>query len=533
LSDQGIAIPFMSDSKNSRICIPLCRESASEMARALTEASAEAGLVELRLDCLQPLELAKVIPEIPELARCAKLPLIITLRAADQGGHNELDRSERIACWKSVAEACVNPESEADLLFDLELDLLTDERLRPIWDKLGWKRIISSYHDFTSGSLDLHAIRAIYDRLAASGAGIIKIAVSIADAKDLSPIFELLEVAEQQDRKLIAIGMGGAGLATRVLAPARGGFCSFASLNDAESTAPGQLTVETLRSVYRFETLNRETKVAGLIGSPVLHSLSPVMHNAAFGKVGLNAIYLPFEVADVIGFFNSVIKPGIAGSGLPVLGFSVTIPHKTAVMQLLDWIEPVAKSIAAVNTVVVREGNLHGYNTDVTGFIEPLKRRIPDLRGIRAAVIGGGGAARGVLWSLGIEGAESMVFARDTEKSSVLAREFNVGVLKLEGADFTGFDIVINTSPLGTIGAQQSQTVALSHQLRGVRLAYDLVYTPKETVFMREASQAGCTVIGGIEMLVSQAMAQFQLWTGIQAPAQVFHEAAWSVLNAS
>ncbi|SRR6266404_1705512 len=520
----------MSDSKNSRICIPLCRESASGLARALTEASAKAGLVELRLDCLQPLELAKVIPEIPELARYAELPLIITLRAADQGGHNKLDRSERISCWKSIAEACVNPDSEADLLFDLELDLLTDEGLRPIWDKLGWKRIISSYHDFTNGSPDL---RAIYDRLAASGAGIIKIAVSIADAKDLSPIFELLEVAEQQDRLLIAIGMGGAGLATRVLAPARGGFCSFASLNDAESTAPGQLTVETLRSVYRFESLNRETKVAGLIGSPVLHSLSPVMHNAAFGKVGLNAIYLPFEVSDVIGFFNSIIKPGIAGSGLPVLGFSVTIPHKTAVMQLLDWIEPVAKSIGAVNTVVVREGNLHGYNTDVTGFIEPLKQRIPDLRGIRAAVIGGGGAARSVLWALGIEDVESVVFARDTEKAAVLAREFNVEVVKLQGADFTGFDVVINTSPLGTIGAQQSQTVALSHQLQGVRLAYDLVYTPKETVFIREASQAGCTVIGGIEMLVSQAMAQFKLWTGIQAPAQVFHEAAWSVLNAS
>jgi len=520
----------MSDSKNSRICIPLCRESASGLARALTEASAKAGLVELRLDCLQPLELAKVIPEIPELARYAELPLIITLRAADQGGHNKLDRSERISCWKSIAEACVNPDSEADLRFDLELDLLTDEGLRPIWDKLGWKRIISSYHDFTSGSLDL---RAIYDRLAASGAGILKIAISIADAKDTSPILELLEVAKQQDRKLIAIGMGGAGLATRVLAPSRGSFCTFGSLSEAESTAPGQLTVETLRSVYRFESLNRETKVAGLIGSPVLHSLSPVMHNAAFGKVGLNAIYLPFEVSDVIGFFNSIIKPGIAGSGLPVLGFSVTIPHKTAVMQLLDWIEPVAKSIGAVNTVVVREGNLHGYNTDVTGFIEPLKQRIPDLRGIRAAVIGGGGAARSVLWSLGIEGAESMVFARDTEKAAVLAREFNVEVVKLQGADFTGFDVVINTSPLGTIGAQQSQTVALSHQLQGVRLAYDLVYTPKETVFIREASQAGCTVIGGIEMLVSQAMAQFKLWTGIQAPAQVFHEAAWSVLNAS
>jgi len=257
------------------------------------------------------------------------------------------------------------------------------------------------------------------------------------------------------------------------------------------------------------------------------------MYNASFGKVGLNAVYLPFEVADIIGFFNSVIKPGVAGSGLPLLGFSVTIPHKTTVMQLLDWIDPVAKSIGAVNTIVVREGNLHGYNTDITGFIEPLKQRIPDLRGIRAAVIGGGGAARSVLWALGIEDVESVVFARDTEKAAVLAREFNVGVVKLQGADFTGFDIVINTSPLGTIGVQQSQTVALSHQLRGVRLAYDLVYTPKETVFMREASQAGCTVIGGIEMLVSQAMAQFKLWTGIQAPAQVFHEAAWSVLNAS
>src|SRR5882757_5145939 len=108
----------MSGSKNSRICIPLCRANASDLTRALTEASAEAGLVELRLDCLQPLELAKVIPELPALARSAKLPLIITLRSADQGGHNTLDRFERIACWKSIAEVCVDPVAEADLLFD-------------------------------------------------------------------------------------------------------------------------------------------------------------------------------------------------------------------------------------------------------------------------------------------------------------------------------------------------------------------------------------------------------------------------------
>ena len=353
-----------------------------------------------------------------------------------------------------------------------------------------------------------------------------KIAVATRDSKDIAGLFELIELSRSKGVKLIAVGMSDAGLATRVLAPARGAFCSFASLRNSEATAPGQLSVETLRSVYRFESLDRDTRVAGLIGSPVMHSLSPAMHNAAFDIMGINAIYLPFETTDLEGFFSSIVVPGVAGAGLPLLGFSVTIPHKAAVIPLLDWIEPDARNLGAVNTIVLREGKLLGYNTDVVGFIDPLKQRIPDLRGLRAAVIGGGGAARGVLWSLASEEVECVVFARNTEKSAALGRHFNISVASLSGAEFRGFDIVVNTTPLGTIGERENETVAGSEQLKGVRLAYDLVYRPFETLFLREASMAGCEVIGGIEMLVSQAMAQFKLWTGVEPPSQTFYAAA-------
>jgi 3-dehydroquinate dehydratase / shikimate dehydrogenase len=320
--------------------------------------------------------------------------------------------------------------------------------------------------------------------------------------------------------------MGDAGLTTRILGPSRGVFLTYGALEEDSGTAPGQITAEQMRSVYHIDKIDRQTRVHGLVGSPVMHSISPHVHNAAFEAEGINAVYIPFEVKNLKAFVQRMVQPASREMDWQLAGLSITAPHKLAVMQYLDWIDERAVEIGAVNTIVIEGNDLLGYNTDVDGFIEPLLTAIDLTAGSRAAVIGAGGAANAVLWSLKKQEVEVVLFVRNVEKAQELAEKFEVTCKQLDGANFEGFDVVVNATPLGSFGARQDQTPATSEQLRGVRLAYDLVYNPNETRFMREAATVGCKTLGGMEMLVAQARRQFKLWTGKEAPASVMHAAA-------
>jgi shikimate dehydrogenase len=262
------------------------------------------------------------------------------------------------------------------------------------------------------------------------------------------------------------------------------------------------------------------------MGLPVSHSLSPHIHNAAFQAAGVNAVYIPFEVRDVGSFLKRMINPRTREIEWNVRGISVTAPHKRAVMDHLDWIEPAAQEIGAVNTIVVAEGALHGYNTDAGALIRPLIQTTGELRALRCAVIGAGGAASAALWCIRHQGSTATVFGRNIDKARALAQRFGFASENLNGASFDGFDVVINATPLGTAGQLQDKTAATNDQLRGARLAYDLVYNPIETRFSREARQAGCETLGGLSMLLAQAAEQFRLWTAVEAPEDVMSAAA-------
>jgi shikimate dehydrogenase len=264
----------------------------------------------------------------------------------------------------------------------------------------------------------------------------------------------------------------------------------------------------------------------GLIGSPVSHSLSPHLHNAAFKKLDVNAVFIPFEVEDAAAFIRRMTSPRTRELNWNLRGLSVTAPHKSTVMEYLDWIDASAQEIGAVNTIVVVENALHGYNTDAAALLAPLGEKGLSLRDARCAVIGAGGAARSALWSLQREGARTVLFARNVAKAKPVAEKFGAGCERLEGASFDGFELVINATPLGTKGEREDETPALSSQLLGARLAYDLVYNPQETRFQREARAAGCDCLSGLRMLVAQAAEQFRLWTGQPAPLDVMNEAA-------
>jgi 3-dehydroquinate dehydratase/shikimate dehydrogenase len=325
---------------------------------------------------------------------------------------------------------------------------------------------------------------------------------------------------------MIAVAMGVSGLATRILGPSRGAFLTYAAVDDDKRTAPGQISARELREVYRIEKITRRSQITGLVGLPISHSVSPEMHNAAFAAAGVDAVYIPFAVKDLKGFIGRMVHPRTRELVWNLRGLSVTAPHKFAVMDQLDWIDPAAREIGAVNTIVATADELQGYNTDAIGFLAPLLKRRGDLKGNACAVIGTGGAASAAVWSLQRQQAEVTVFARNEMKGQALAEKFGAAWSQLEGAALNRFSVVINATPLGTAGELESETPATAKQLSGAGFVYDLVYNPNPTRFLREAESVGCETLGGLEMLVAQAEEQFRLWTGAAAPEDVMFEAA-------
>jgi shikimate dehydrogenase len=237
-------------------------------------------------------------------------------------------------------------------------------------------------------------------------------------------------------------------------------------------------------------------------------------------------VYIPFEVHDAVEFLRRMVHPKTRELDWDLKGLSVTAPHKSVVMKQLDWIDPACREIGACNTVVVRGDQLFGYNTDAAGFIAPLRDALGTIRDARCALVGAGGAARACVWALKQEGADVTVFARDKSTAEFLAKTFGIQGQEFPAASFKGFDVVINATPLGTRGEGEHESIATAEQLRGVRLAYDLVYNPSATKFLREAALAGCYVVGGVEMLLAQAVEQFKLWTGKQPDFEVMRATA-------
>ncbi len=506
---------------DAKICVPVCVPRASELSPAIARAGEVGDIIELRLDCLLEAELDSAKSVLDSVIGTAETPIILTMRSGEQGGRVSLSLDQRSQFWSSIGSTTEN------CLRDFELDLVQEYQRRAD-EQVDWSKVICSYHDFVGVPSDLEQI---YESMAATESRILKIAVQADDATDCIPVFHLLERGQSEGREMIAIAMGPAGIMTRILGPSRGSFLTYGSLDDESATAPGQLAARELREVYRIDQIDRQTEVLGIIGRPIGHSLSPHIHNAAFAAVGVNAVYIPFEVRDAVSFMRRMAHPRSREFDWNLRGLSVTAPHKSTVMSSLDWIDPAAEEIGAVNTIVVQDNELHGYNTDAPGFIAPLRNAFGSLKGARCALIGAGGGARAVLWALRNEGADVALFVRDPDKARSVAEEFDVDCRQLAGARFDRCEIVINATPLGTHGKRAEQTPATAAQLGGVRLAYDLVYNPVETRFLREARAAGCETLSGLEMLIAQAVEQFKLWTGQDPNAEVMRESARAALG--
>jgi len=527
---------------NGKICISVCAETADELIEQIRRAEDLADVVEIRFDCLENSEVDILLDKLNK-SDFSK-PFLITFRPKEEGGQKVLSNTERDEFWE-----------DKNIKFAKYIDnewKLTSER----W--VNWKfydnsinaQVICSQHFFENKIKNFESllkifneikqvrIRGVLKRRPERQIDIVKIAVQTDDITDAIAIWKLLEKARSDNRKIIPIAMGESGKWTRILGLAHGAFMTYAALDSGKETAPGQVSAKDLTEVYRAGELDENTEVYGILGNNTSVSMSPYIHNAAFKFHNLNSVFVPLQVHDLDGFIKRMVKPETREIELNFKGFSVTIPHKQAIIEHLDFMDESAKKIGAVNTVKIVDGKLHGFNTDAKGFIEPLKNAYGDLKDVKVAVLGAGGAARACIYALKNEGANVTVFARDLEKAKNLAEDFEVELKELPKTKdrkpktkFEDFDILVNTTPLGMKGKADGETPAFAEQLEGLNLVYDLIYIPFQTPLMTEADLANVPKIGGLAMLIAQAMEQQKIWTGLDAPMKEMSRAALEKLQ--
>jgi 3-dehydroquinate dehydratase/shikimate dehydrogenase len=374
--------------------------------------------------------------------------------------------------------------------------------------------LLLSFHDFTRTK----GLEQAAERIQAFAPDFVKV---VSTARSLADNLAVLRLIEERSlsAQVVGIAMGEEGLVSRVLGPRTGAAFTFASFSDGAETAPGQVTARVLRDLYRVEQLDQATRIYGVAGNPIAHSLSPLMQNTAFRKENVNAVLLPLKVRALSDLLTLVRK-------LPLAGVSVTMPLKQEVLPHLanpsvagpagTKSAPLTTRIGACNTLRIgTDGKIVGFNTDVDGVIRPLEKRLK-LKGARIAVLGAGGAARAAVFGLVDQGAEVFIVNRTYETAVALARESKSKALKHEQFAKARFDVLINSTPCGMAGSKQALPIAENELNAG--LVFDMVYNPLQTPLVKLAVSRGIPVITGLEMFVQQGARQFEIWTGKPAP---------------
>jgi len=504
----------MADSR-ALVCAVITNETTAAARQSLRDAARVADLAEIRLDYLRDFDFHD-FESLKALLEEKPLPVIITCRAAAEGGQQHVEDSVRLRLLvegaRQLAEFC---DIEASA-FEAAASLAPD-----------FSKLIVSWHNFEETPSDLDAV---YDRITSLPAAVHKIVTHANDFSDSLTIFRLLDRAKRENRKLIALAMGQRGLITRVVGPGRGSFLTYGSIARGGESAAGQPTCDELINLYRVRSLTANCRIVGIVGNPLGHSASPVMQNRALGELDLDCVYLPFETGNLGSFFESFGRSQSPDLAESLLGFSVTIPYKADVIPFLDVIDATAEEVGAVNTVANKGGQLIGYNTDVSAAIEPLAR-VCSLSSEHCAVVGAGGASRAVVYGLRQRGARVTVFARDPARARQLGERFGAAVEPLDMIAACDASILINTTPIGMRGHSEGESPVPPNALSNRRIVYDLVYNPPETRLLAEARTLGCLTIGGIEMLVAQGVAQFELWMGQKPTAGNMHAAVMDWLS--
>ncbi|KAK9139466.1 hypothetical protein Scep_009147 [Stephania cephalantha] len=511
----------MSNEGGSKICVPILGESAEQMLVQMDKAKLlGADLVEIRLDYLQSFEPRRNLKLL--IGRCP-LPTVFTYRPKWEGGKYEGDEDERLDALRLAMEQgadYVDVEFKVASKFINSISQRKPEKC---------KVIVSSHNFHNTPSSD--EIGDLATRMQAVGADIVKI---VTTALDISDVLRIFQLTMNSQVPVIGLAMNERGLTSRLLCPKFGGYLTYASLEKGQSSAPWQPKIDDLLNIFNFRLLGPNTKVAGLIGNPVGHSKATTMFNPIFKTVEFDGVYVPFLVDDVPNFLKSFNSPNF-------VGWSCTIPHKEEALRSCDEVDPVAKSIGAVNTIIRKpDGKFIGYNTDYFGAISAIENKLRVLQNLPGGtgsplsgklfvVMGAGGTGKALSYGAKAKGARVVVANRTYSRAKEIAD--SVGGEALALAELENYHpeegaILANTTCVG-MQPNDNESPIPKHALKRYSLVFDAVYTPKMTRLLRDAEESGVTIVTGVDMFIIQAYEQYERFTNLPAPKELF----WEVMS--
>ncbi len=480
-----------------RVCVAIMASDGNQLVERAETLARSNTFLEFRLDYIsRPAAVVAKVREFTE--RHPHVAVIATCRRAAAGGKFQGSIAAQLEILaKAAAAGCQ--------LIDLELQ--TAVRLKPAQlEKLRSKAaLVLSFHDFRA----TQKLDETLQKMVAYPADFYKLVGSARSLSDNVVMMKFLE-RHRDDRAMVGICMGEQGIISRVLGVRAGSRFTFGAFSSDQKTAPGQITAQELRSTYRIDQIDAATKVYGVVGDPVSHSLSPAIMNAALRRENVNGVYLPLHAKTLKDLLTCMRE-------IPIHGLSVTMPYKQEILPFLDNTDAFTSKIGACNTVVrSADGKLYGFNTDTSGVVRPLEQRIT-IADSRILVLGAGGAARAAVFGLRERGAQISILNRSVASAQKLARQTKARTIKRADLKKLDFDVIINATPVGMGNTRESP---LNSDEIKAQYVFDMVYDPAETRLLELARLKGAQVIPGAEMFVHQAARQFEIWTGKPAPRE-------------
>jgi len=479
-----------------RVCLALSGDTIEDMLAISESMARDNPFIEFRLDYLkQPVAALSRISRFLETHQY--VTAIGTCRRVENGGKFKGSLASQLeVLGKAHAAGCQ--------LLDLELESALKAKPEAIARLRSHAGLILSFHDF-SATRKLDETLGKMVKIPADFYKVVSTATSLSDNVTMMKFLQ----ARSGEHSLVGLCMGEQGIISRVLGVRAGSVFTFGAVNAELKTAPGQISARDLRGIYRIDQVDAATRIYGVAGDPVGHSLSPVIMNAALRRENVNGVYLPLHAKTLKDLIHCVRE-------IPLHGLSITMPYKQAILPFLDNTDAHTSKIGACNTVVRgQDGKLYGFNTDVAGILRPLEQRI-SIENAKVLVLGAGGAARAAVFGLKERGAEVWVLNRTSIKAQKLARQAKAHAIKRADLRKVAFDVMINATP---VGMGNTSDCPLKDAEIQARVVFDMVYDPVETHLLKVARSQGISVIPGVEMFVQQAARQFEIWTGKPAPA--------------
>src|SRR5271166_546508 len=482
-----------------RVCLALGGDTIEDMLSTAESMARDNPFLEFRLDYLkQPLA---ALPKIHRFLETHQyITAIGTCRRVENGGKFKGSLAVQLeVLTKAQAAGCQ--------LLDLELQSAWKAKPEAMARLRGRAGLILSFHDFRG----TRKLDETLEKMLKIPADFYKV---VSTATTLSDNVAMMKFLQTQSGKhaLIGLCMGEPGIISRVLSVRAGSAFTFGAVDAGAGlkTAPGQLSARDLRGIYRIDQVDAATRIYGVAGDPIEHSLSPVIMNTALRRENVNGVYLALHAKTLKDLIYCARE-------IPLHGLSITMPYKQAILAHLDNTDAHTAKTGACNTVVRgQEGKLYGFNTDIAGVIRPLEQRIT-IENAKVLVLGAGGAARAAVFGLKERGAEVWILNRTSVKGQKLARQAKAHTIKRADLRKVAFDVIINATP---VGMGNTRDCPLKDQEIQARVVFDMVYDPVETHLLQVARSKGFAVIPGVEMFVQQAARQFEIWTGKPAPAE-------------